>query len=282
VTDSAVVSLQDAYLTLLKRAVLGETVPPTTMYTPVPDLPGGPVQRRLLARALRRDGAVLARQVAVDLSQNEEGRLSAWDLPPWPLTMIGSRRLANVAACMQSVLEGGVPGDFIETGVWKGGTTIFMRGFLQAYAVTDRTVYVADSFQGLPEPDVGQYPADQGLDLHLWPNLAVTVDEVRANFARFGLLDAQVEFVEGWFRDTLPALRGHPWSVIRLDGDMYESTMDSLRNLYDDLAPGGWLIIDDYEIPACRQAVGDYRAERGVTEPMVTVDWTGVCWQKQS
>jgi hypothetical protein len=183
---------------------------------------------------------------------------------------------------MRSVLDGGVPGDFIETGVWKGGTTIFMRGLLRAYAVTDRKVYVADSFEGLPEPDVSQYPADRGLNLHLWPNLAISVEEVKANFARFGLLDGQVEFVKGWFRDTLPTLRGHPWSVVRLDGDMYESTIDALRNLYDDLAPGGWLIIDDYEIPACRQAVGDFRDERGITEPIVTVDWTGVCWQKQS
>jgi hypothetical protein len=282
VTDSAVVSLQDAYLTLLKRALLGETVPPTTMYTPVPHVPGGRFQRHLLARALQRERAVLARQVAVDTSQNEDGRLSAWDLPPWPLTMIGSRRLANVEACMRSVLDGGVPGDFIETGVWKGGTTIFMRGLLRAFAVTDRKVYVADSFEGLPEPDVSQYPADRGLNLHLWPNLAISVEEVKANFARFGLLDGQVEFVKGWFRDTLPTLRGHPWSVVRLDGDMYESTIDALRNLYDDLSPGGWLIVDDYEIPACRQAVGDFRDEKGVTEPIVTVDWTGVCWQKQS
>jgi Macrocin-O-methyltransferase (TylF) len=282
VTDSAVSSLRDAYLTLLKRAVLGETVPPTIMYRPVHHVPGGRFRRGFLARALRQEGAVLARQVAVDISQNDEGRLSAWDLPPWPLTMIGARRLANVEQCMQSVLEAGVPGDFIETGVWKGGTTIFMRGFLRAHDVTDRKVYVADSFQGLPEPDLTQYPADQGLDLHLWPNLSISLDEVRANFARFGLLDRQVEFVEGWFRDTLPPLRGHSWSVIRLDADMYESTIDALRNLYDGLAPGGWLIIDDYQdIPACRRAVDDFRDERSIEEPIVTVDWSAVCWQKQ-
>ena len=175
-TDSAV-ALRDAYLSLLKRAVLGETVPPTSLYRPVGHVPGGRFQRRFLARALRREGAVLAREVAVDISQNDEGRLSAWDLPPWPLTMIGARRLANVEACMQSVLEAGVPGDFIETGVWKGGTTIFMRGFLRAHAVSDRKVFVADSFQGLPEPNTGQYPADEGLYLHLWPNLAISADK---------------------------------------------------------------------------------------------------------
>jgi precorrin-6B methylase 2 len=103
---------------------------------------------------------------------------------------------------------------------------------------------------------------------------------VRENFARFGLLDDQVEFVKGWFRDTLPALRGHTWAIIRLDGDLYESTMDALENLYDNLAAGGWLIVDDYEIEACRQAVTDFRAARGVTEEIKEIDGYGVCWQK--
>jgi hypothetical protein len=197
--------------------------------------------------------------------------------------MIGSRRLANVESCVRDVLERGVPGDLIETGVWKGGTTIFMRGLLRAYGVTDRKVYVADSFEGLPAPDVEAYPADEGFTLHLWPNLAIGLDGVRANFARFGLLDDQVDFVKGWFRDTLPALRGHVWSVMRLDGDLYESTSDALRNLYDGLSVGGWVIIDDYsDIPACQQAVSDFRTENDITEPIIEVDWTGVCWQKQS
>jgi hypothetical protein len=194
--------------------------------------------------------------------------------------MIGSRRLDNVEACMRSVLDADVPGDFIETGVWKGGTTIFMRGLLRAYGITDRRVYVADSFEGVPPPDETRYPADRGLDFHLWPPLAVDVDSVKGNFARLGLLDDQVEFVKGWFRDTLPALRGHQWAVVRLDGDLYESTTDALENLYDGLVSGGWLIVDDYEIEACRKAVTDFRTARGITEPIVEIDANGVCWQK--
>jgi hypothetical protein len=156
-----------------------------------------------------------------------------------------------------------------------------MRGVLRAHGVTDRKVYVADSFAGLPPPDTEKYPADEGINLHLWSGLAVELEEVRANFARFGLLDEQVVFVEGWFRDTLPGLRGHPWSVLRLDGDLYESTMNALENLYPGLAPGGWVIVDDHAIPACAQAVDDYRQREGITEPMIRVDWTGVCWQKE-
>jgi predicted O-methyltransferase YrrM len=125
-----------------------------------------------------------------------------------------------------------------------------------------------------------RYPADDGLQLHLWPGLAVGVDEVMANFDRYGLLDDQVTFVEGWFRDTLPALKGHRWAVIRLDGDLYESTTDALENLYDGLSPGGALIVDDYEIPACRQAVNDFRQRRKIDDPITAIDWTGIWWQK--
>jgi hypothetical protein len=208
--------------------------------------------------------------------------MSVWDLPPWPLTMIGPGRLNNVEACVRDAIESGVPGDVIEAGVWRGGTTILMRGVLRAYGVADRAVYVADSFEGLPPPDADRYPADDGLDLHLWPGLAVGVDEVRANFTRFDLLDDQVVFVKGWFRDSLPRLRDHRWAVIRLDGDRYESTTDALDNLYPGLSPGGWLIVDDYEIPACRRAVDDYRDRNAISEPIQEIDWTGICWQKRA
>jgi hypothetical protein len=278
--DGAITPLAEAYIELLKRAVLGVTAGPVTVYQPAPTMPGGRLTRRLLNRILASEQAIVARPMSVDLSRNEDGRLSVFDLPPWPLTMIGTRRLDNVEQCVRSVVEEGVPGDFIETGVWKGGTTIFMRGVLRALGISDRRVYVADSFEGVPAPDATRYPADRESVFHLWPGLAVDLATVRENFARFGLLDDQVEFVKGWFRDTLPALRGHTWAVIRLDGDLYESTMDALENLYDDLAVGGWLIIDDYEIEACRQAVTDFRASRGVTDQINAIDGYGVCWQK--
>jgi hypothetical protein len=269
-----------AYLDLLKRSLLGLTTGPVTLHRPVD--PPGKLRSWILRTIVRPGDAVLAQPVVIDLDQNAEGTLSVWDLPSWPMTMIGAVRLDNVEACISDALESGVPGDLIETGVWRGGTTIFMRGVLRAYGIEDRTVYVADSFAGLPTPDAERYPADAALDLHLWPGLAVGLDEVKANFQRFGLLDDHVEFVQGWFRDTLPSLSRHPWAVIRLDGDFYESTMDALENLYPTLSPGGWLIVDDYEISACRQAVTDFRAKHDVTEPIVEVDWTGICWQKQA
>jgi O-methyltransferase/8-demethyl-8-(2,3-dimethoxy-alpha-L-rhamnosyl)tetracenomycin-C 4'-O-methyltransferase len=156
-----------------------------------------------------------------------------------------------------------------------------MRGILAANSIGDRKVYVADSFKGLPAPNVDLFPQDAGSDLHTIPELAVSADEVRANFSRYGLLDDQVVFVEGYFSDTLPHLDVEPLALIRLDGDMYESTYVALECLYPKLSMGGFVIIDDYgAVPACARAVGDFRESRGIAEPMHQIDWTAVWWQK--
>ena len=228
----------------------------------------------------QRDGSV---QIAVVGEPEMQKRLVGRDWPAFGETMVGLRRLENVRRCMEEVLRDGVPGDFIETGVWRGGTTILMRGILACHGVTDRQVWVADSFQGLPSPSPEQYPADRGDRHSTYTFLVVPLEQVKENFSRYGLLDDRVRFLQGWFKDTLPTVRDRRWAVIRLDGDMYESTMDALTNLYDNLSPGGFAIIDDYGcVPACKQAVDDFRAARGITDPIDTIDWTGVYWRKSA
>ena len=205
-------------------------------------------------------------------------RAQGMDLPAESVTMIGLARLANIRALVERVLADGVPGDLVETGVWRGGATIMMRGVLAAHEVTDRRVWVCDSFQGLPQPDVETYPADAQ-----WKGqgglIAVPLDEVRDNFARFGLLDDQVQFVEGWFSETLPTAPIETIAVLRLDGDYYESTMDALTSLYPKVSPGGFVIIDDYALASCRLAVDEFRAARTITAELRAIDWTGVWWQ---
>lgn len=210
-----------------------------------------------------------------------ERRLEGRDWPADGLTMVGMKRLDNVQMCIEGVLADRVPGDLVETGVWRGGTAMFMRAVLKAHGVTDRLVFAADSFEGLPVPDPAQYPVDEGSRFHESEYLAVPLETVKENFARYDLLDDQVRFVKGWFRDTMPALAGQQWALIRLDGDMYESTMTVLDHLYPGLAPGGYLIVDDYGIGPCRQAVDDYRAAHAIREEIVPVDWTGVYWRKR-
>jgi O-methyltransferase/8-demethyl-8-(2,3-dimethoxy-alpha-L-rhamnosyl)tetracenomycin-C 4'-O-methyltransferase len=214
-----------------------------------------------------------------DRAQRVEGK----DWPSRALSMIGAKRMLQLQRAAEFVIERGVPGDFIETGVWRGGACILMRAVLAAYGVTDRRVWVADSFQGLPPPDAGQYPKDAGNMLHVFDQLAVSADSVRAHFARYGLLDDQVQFLEGWFRDTLPTAPIDRLAILRLDGDLYESTMDALVALYDKVSPGGIVIVDDYGIlESCRAAVTDFRSQRGVTEAIYRIDDSGVHWQRSA
>ncbi|WP_341924277.1 TylF/MycF family methyltransferase [Nocardioides psychrotolerans] len=211
---------------------------------------------------------------------DREAREVGRDWPADAETMIGMKRLANVRACVESVIADGVPGDLIETGAWRGGSTIYMRAILKAHGETDRTVWVADSFEGLPAYD-GRYEADAGDQHHTRDELAISVDDVRDNFRRYDLLDEQVRFLVGWFSDTLPTAPIEQLAVLRLDGDMYSSTMDALDALYDKVSVGGYVIVDDYgAVPACAKAIHDFRDARGITDPIEEIDWAGVFWRK--
>jgi O-methyltransferase len=218
----------------------------------------------------------LVKRVRFDPAARAEGR----DWPPEAETMIGLRRLDNLQECITDVLRKGVSGDLLEAGVWRGGAAIFMRGVLAAYG-DERTVWAADSFHGLPEPDPERYPADLHDDHWSYAQLAIPLEDVRSNFERYGLLDDKVRFLVGWFRETLPAAPIQAISVLRIDGDMYESTMDVLTNLYTKVSIGGYVIIDDYgTVEGCKAAVNDFRTEHGITERIERIDWAGVYWKR--
>jgi len=212
-----------------------------------------------------------------------EARAWGEDWPPEAETMVGLKRLDNVQFCVEDVLARGVPGDFAETGVWRGGVCILIRAILKAHGITDRIVWLADSFEGLPEPD-SRFPQDQGDKLSTFEDvLGVSLEAVKANFQRYDLLDDQVRFLKGWFKDTLPVSPIERLAVLRLDGDMYASTWDALVNLYDKVSPGGYVIIDDYgQIKACKQAVDDFRHERGIYDSICQIDRSGVYWRKEN
>ena len=144
-------------------------------------------------------------------------------------------------------------------------------------------MWVADSFEGLPEPDGLNYPKDRGDTHHTYSELAVSLQTVQENFRKYALLDDQVRFLKGWFKDTLPTAPIEKLAILRLDGDMYESTMDGLKNLYAKLSRGGFLIVDDYgAVPACKDAVHDFRRDNKISEEIIEIDWGGVYWQKQA
>jgi hypothetical protein len=211
---------------------------------------------------------------------DDQHRDTGKDWPSVAHTMVGMRRLENVQQCVERVLADGIPGDFIETGVWRGGVCIFFRALLAAHAVADRTVWVADSFQGIPDSTTGD-PRDRLIALDRFNDtLAVSMEEVEENFRRYGLLDDQVRFLPGWFCDTLPTAPIQRLAVLRLDGDLYGSTMDALVSLYPKLSVGGYVIVDDYIIKACREAVHDYRAKLDIDDDIHDIDGTAVYWRR--
>ena len=187
--------LRGMYLDLLERAVLH------TLYYPL-DIGEQP---EFSAEAFRE--ALEEKQIELKPIDAQTTRAQGRDWPQYAQTMVGAKRLRNVRRCVQEVLADGVEGDLIETGCWRGGVVILMRGILAAHGVDDRDVYVADSFQGVPKPDAERYPADAGDLNYTADDLAVSADQVRDNFRRYGLLDEHVKFLEGWFADTLPTVR---------------------------------------------------------------------------
>ncbi len=263
------------YLDLLKRCLtrfdFDEDLAPVVS--------GTPLKRQMwgqLTKLLDRRDIVAYRRAPFEPWKREYGR-------DWPIraeTMIGLLRLDNVQACIETVVADGIPGDVLEAGVWRGGATILMRAVL-ASLNEHRTVWVADSFQGLPKPRA-EHPADRDDEHWTQPFLAVSQDEVKRNFARYNMLDNDVRFLEGWFSDTLRDAPIERLAVLRVDCDMYGSTTDVLEALYPKVQIGGFTIIDDYgEIPTCRAAVDDFRGKNEITEPIQWIDKSGVFWRRQ-
>ncbi|GGX72712.1 macrocin O-methyltransferase [Tateyamaria omphalii] len=207
-----------------------------------------------------------------------------WDWPSVSFTMVGTKRLANVRFTLETAIRENIPGDFVETGVWRGGASIFARAVLFAHEQTDRRVVLCDSFDGLPAPDEEKYPHDKGSDFHTYDALAVSVDVVKRNFEKFNLLDDQVVFIEGLFKDTMKDVTSEKIAVLRLDGDMYESTIDPLRHLFPKVSNNGWVIVDDYHVvPAAKAAVHDYLDEIGYEDPdFQEIDGVGVYFRKNT
>ena len=253
--------LRQLYLDSIKRCILG------LIYEDAPSF-------RFDTRREFALNFLPGRKKRFDLSVRKAGL----DWPSQAHSMIGLERMNNLQACVEQVIAEGVPGDLIETGVWRGGACILMRAILTAHGISDRIVWLADSFEGLPAPKMKQ---DRRLRMNKIKALAVSVEQVKRNFEAYGLLDDQVRFLKGWFRDILPAAPINQLAVLRMDGDLYESTMDSLSNLYPKLTIGGFAIVDDFNLEPCRQAVKDYREQKGVTEDIVKIDDCGVFWRRE-
>jgi O-methyltransferase len=275
-SSQAMISTSEAgksYLDLMKKALTASLYDESGWVPFYPDVGSRRNYfKNKILKALYQRSLLLVRFGGFDKLKREEGR----DWPLFGYTMTGHRRLDNIQMCVEDVIANQVPGDLMETGVWRGGSTIFMRALLKAHGITDRKVWAADSFEGMPTPK----DKDEGDDLSQINYLKVSLEQVKANFARFDLLDNQVDFIKGWFCDSLPKAPVKNLAVLRLDGDMYSSTMDALKNLYHKVSKGGYVIVDDYlSWATCRGAVTDFLASIGAAPEIKKIDQDAVYWK---
>lgn len=236
-----------------------------------------------LTGSLYKDPSVASMLTETTGTYSKPVRAIGVDWPRSGQTMIGHARMRNLRHACEAAILDDIPGDFLEAGVWRGGACIFMRGILAAYGDTERRVFVADSFKGLPSPNTAGYPQDADSTFHTDTLLAVSRAEVEDNFRRYGLLDSRVVFLEGWFKDTLPSAAIERLSVLRVDGDMYESTIQALESCYHKVSPGGVVIIDDFHVvEGCAKATNDFRAQHRISSPLLQIDNIGVWWIVES
>lgn len=192
--------------------------------------------------------------------------VSQWCIPraEVPMTLLGKGQLDLIERATLDLEARDVRGDFIEAGVWRGGAIILLRALCDEHRMANRQIIAADSFSGIPKNTRFKHdPVD------LWEDRwEAGIDEVRGNISQHEPLDDRIEFVEGYFADTLPALADRQFALIRLDSDSYDSVLTSLEHLYPQLSSGGIIIIDDWHLPGCRFAVDRYRADQGIAEPM--------------
>jgi O-methyltransferase len=280
-TEPSVDQLRSLYLELLKGSLTGALAEDSDR---ILGTRGALSMKKRAGHALARLAGRAHLEISVKRPYDPKLREVGRDWPSRAESMIGLRRMENLRDCIAQIVKDDVPGDLIETGVWRGGACIFMKANLVAWGDTTRKVWVADSFQGLPKPTATEFPADAGDLLHREGNLSVGAEQVRHNFERYGMLDDRIEFLVGWFKDTLPTAPIESLSLMRLDGDMYESTWQAIEVLYPKLSPGGFCVIDDYGSHASQAgaAIHDYRKAHGIDEEIVEIDPFGAYWRKRS
>ena len=177
--------------------------------------------------------------------------------------------LVDVANLMRVILTLNVPGDVVECGVWRGGTAFLMAELLKQAGVRDRKVWLFDSFEGMPpvEEIDGAYAIKEANDPEsfLSPHKSrAPLEEVQRTASELGLAN-HTEFVKGWFNETLPLApdRVGEIALLHIDCDWYSSVRCCLDNLYDRVAEGGFVFLDDYyHYDACTLAAHEFLAER--------------------
>ena len=224
-----------------------------------------PVEPSRLAdpRATRRDQIRRIEQLRDAGVATDDKGLAAF----FPYTTMGRARIDALELALDAARAERVEGDLVEVGTGAGGGAIFMRGWLEAHEVPDRRVWVVDTFR--PSYDTIESAVLSG-----------DLNRVREGFARFGLLDDRVRFVQGEVQDALEDAPIDAIALLRLGHELGEATATVLERLYDRLSTGATVVVDGYGDPKCRAAVDEFRARRGIGGAPERIDAWSIAWRK--
>lgn len=231
------------------------------------------------------DKSVIETNEAVDIKRDQKF-MSIYERCQ-PFTMTSIERMYGLHAAANYVVDNDIPGDFVETGVWRGGSSMMSALTLLARDAAKRDLWLYDTYEGMTEPTEadrsfdGRSAQEQYEEIPDW--CAASKQDVETNMFSTGYPPERLHFIEGKVEDTIPSA-GTPAQIalLRLDTDWYVSNKHELENLYPLLSPGGVLLIDDYgHWEGVRKSVDEYFSEQGITGLLNRIDYTGRLLIKQ-
>jgi len=209
-----------------------------------------------------------------------------------PFTMTSQARVVNLERAVNYLIDRSIPGDFVECGVGAGGSMMAIAYTLLARGVDDRRLLLYDTFAGMARPtdeDISVFgkPATRKWDRKnvdgecTWHNFPL--EQVKANMGRCAYPDTRVHFHKGLVQDTLPQNDSEAIALLRLDTNLYESTVTECRELIPKLSVGGVLIVDDYfRWLGQQKAVDEFLRENDQSMLLVRIDDHAAIGVKQS
>lgn len=196
-------------------------------------------------------------------------------------TLVCHERLYNLYDLCNEMEKKGIPGSFVECGVWKGGASAVMAHIADRWK-SDRQIWLFDSFEGLPKPK--EIDGQEAKKIFEENKLIASVEDIEdLFFKKFNFDKNNIHIIKGWFNESLPKHKEKigQISILRLDGDWYESTKTCLKNLFDNVVKSGYVIIDDYGCwPGCKKAVDEFLFERDIKADLIRIDRSGYYFKK--
>jgi O-methyltransferase len=199
-----------------------------------------------------------------------------------PHTLVGPERIHNLFVLAQRIEEEQIPGDVIECGVCNGGTAALLARSATRSRLS-RTVWLLDSFQGMPPTTGHDGPAPDGdpAEAHIGKEKG-DLSRVKSLLERVGAKADRIRIIPGWFQDTFPLVSTPQIALLNIDADWYESVKLCLATFYDRVVPGGFISFDDYgHWPGCRKAVDEFFEERQISGKLQKVDYTAHWFRKE-